>query len=105
MSKKLTSLEFERMEHYRLLKELRAKELAILNLQVDRIADKQRILELMIKNLDIERHSIVSDKEKVNKRAGKERDEYEVILSKIRKRARLTGKFGYNPDTLEIVQE
>lgn len=105
MTKKLTSLEYERMESTRLKRELRSKELLLLSQKAERINDKQHILELMIKTLELERRQVLDDKQTVQANLAKEKQENEELLNGIKKRLKISGKFGYNPDTLEIVEE
>lgn len=105
MPKKLSSLEAERLEYSRVLKELRQKETAFLAQAMERLSDRQKILELQIKNLDIERFLISKDREAVKAKTAQERKDHDALLEQIRKRLKLKGTFGYNPDTLEIIQD
>ena len=104
MTKKLTPLEAEKMEKARLLLELREKELLLVNSEHKALDHRQQILQLMISNLTIERHAANDKKAEVL--ASKERDKkvHDEFLASVRKRLKLVGKFGYNPDTLEIVE-
>lgn len=105
MTKKLSAFEVERLERARVLKELRSKEQVNLQLQFELVSARQKILELSIRLLDLDRHQIADDREKVNVKTATERKEYENDLAAIKKRLKLTGKFGYNPDTYEVITD
>lgn len=105
MSKKLSALEFERMERARLLKELRSKEGESLKLQSELINAQKRILELQISNLELKRRDVIEHQAKVNQKIADDKKQYEDVLTGIKKRLKLKGKFGYNPDSLEVVED
>lgn len=104
-SKQLTELEYERLEKSRLLQEFRAKEMEILKLQERHLSDRKTVLEMSIRNLSLERLEIERERQKVGASLEAEKEGHREILAGIRSRLDLKGEFGYNPDTLEIVQD
>lgn len=104
-TKTLTELEVERLEKHRLLDEFRAKEIEALDLRLSQLQEKRTILELSIRNLEIERRNLLDAKTTVLKQREKDRLERVTHLEQIKARLNVKGNFGYNPDTLEIVQE
>jgi len=103
--KRLTQLEYERLEKLRLLQEFRGKENQILALRERSIADRKAVLEMSIKNLGLERLEIERECQKVTAALANDKQEHTTLLEDIRSRLGIEGKFGYNPDTLEIVQD
>lgn len=105
MSKTLTALEFEKMERARLLKEFRSKEAELIEARAKLVNARQQMLELSIKNLEIERRVINEDRDKLSSQRESDRKAYEEVVEGVKKSHSVEGKFGYNPDTLEIIEE
>lgn len=93
------------MEHARLLIALREAETALIAEKRKGVDARQQILQLTIANLTVERRALHDEMEKVKSNRNSEKDEHELFLASVRKRLKLPGKFGYHPDTLEIVEE
>lgn len=105
MTKKLTPIEAEKMERARLVFELRDKESALVAEKRRGLDSKQQILQLMISNLTIERRELNDELEKVQVKKTSEKKAHDEFLATVRKRLKLTDKFGYNPDTLEVMED
>jgi len=105
MSKKLSPIEAAKMEQARLLIALREAEAALITEKRKGLDARQQILQLTIANLALERRALHDEMEKVKANRNAEKESHETFLASVRKRLKLPGKFGYHPDTLEIVEE
>ena len=103
--KKLKKDEFLQLELEHLNSELLTKDKEILEFkrQLNRLTKSN--LQHMIKDLDYECLSLKTELNTVEIKREKQKDKRNIVLSKIRKRLKLSGKFGYNPDTLEILED
>lgn len=102
---KLTSLEFETLEKHRLTVELQR---STLNLH---FAEKQN-LELTAKVLELKREIAIrslanKDAEMSQIRSSIEKmlDAQALASSKVTKRLKIKGRFGYDPETLEVIPD
>jgi len=66
---------------------------------------KKKVYEFLIKDEDIcikDANKIIDEK---NKSIDSIREQSENVIESIRKRLKLSGKFGFDPDTLEVVED
>lgn len=99
--KALTQVEFERMERYRLLKEMRALENKNLNLRIALIEAQKKVVAT---SFEKEAVAIISEQNALRVKQDAEENERKELMAAVRDRLQIGDKpFGYNPDTLEIV--
>ena len=82
-----------------------SKGLEILELQKQAVKDRRTILMYTIKNLDfqeLEMNQKIADVKRDIENNSEKRKKY---IESIKKRLRITKRFGFNPDTLEIIEE
>jgi hypothetical protein len=101
--KKLTELEFERLEKNRAILNGIEGEVKLEKQRLSEVDLRQKILELMIANLNVERLGLSKNITGLNERKMREKSHHEEVLAKIKKRLKIKGAFGYNPDTLEVI--
>ncbi len=102
--KELLPIEFERMEKERLTRELRDKERDYVRLKIAGLQDKKKILELMGRCYATDEKLAHDDLAAIEAKCAAEKTKHEAFVSTIRERLGLEGRFGYNPDTLEVIQ-
>ena len=100
----LTPLEFERLEKARLQSELRQKDSLVLRLKLSSLKDKRKILELTSRCYDLDEKLLSEELATLDSQAVLEKKAHEGTLQEIRARLGITGRFGYDPDTLEVVK-
>ena len=93
-----------RMERARILLELREKELALVAEKRRGCDSRQQVFQLMLTNLTIDRRELNDEHEKTLARKLSDQKVHEEFLATVRERLGLLGAFGFNPDTLEIVE-
>jgi hypothetical protein len=103
--KKLLEVEFERMEKARVLRELRAKEVALVDLKAKFLDAQEMILKLQVKCLEIERRVCADDRDTISGRKRMDAEAAEENMSKIKERLSIKGRFGFDPDTLEVIED
>jgi hypothetical protein len=104
--KKLTELEVSNLEKSHVISDLRKAEDEIIKLRKCRIEDRKTILQMSIERISFESKNILDDEKELNKRKEIDNKARETILAEIKKRLNLkNSNFGYNPDTMEVVQE
>lgn len=101
---RLTPEEAQKLQHFRLTKQLRDKEAECLRLKVHGIHQARKMLELSSKGLDLDEKLLTDEQRHVEQVAHKDRLENERYLEVVRTRLGIAGAFGYHPDTLEIVE-
>jgi len=102
--KTLTEIEYEQLERYRALEELQKSRQDCIKYQTDIIELKKINYDLAIKALSVDKFVISENKKQIDNETIKVMAKKNIIHDVIRKRLSLNGKFGYNPDTLEIVE-
>lgn len=102
--KLLTALEVAQMDHYSLLKEYRRKERECVSARQATVEDKKAIAQLSIRCFESDAEKLAEEMKAVEKRSLQDKEKQEALLSGIRERLGLTGRFGFNPDTLEVIQ-
>jgi len=101
-TKKLKKEEFFELELTHVNDELLKKECEILNLKKQLAQSRKSTLKYMIKELD-EGCVVVNEELGILRlRVEKNKKTRDSCVDRIRKRLKLSGKFGYNEDTLEI---
>jgi hypothetical protein len=103
--KRLTSLEFERLERARVLKDLRAKEQECLRLKQQAVKDRRKVLELTARCYDLDDKLLFDELTALETKTRSEKDGYDKLLGEIKERLAIAGKFGYHHETLEIVED
>lgn len=103
--KVLTRLEFEQLENGRLRRELLEKELLLADMKRERVADQKKILDLMIQCQEIDRRNIQAEKDSTLGKLRALKAPHDEVKREICVRLGIEPgtKFGYDPDTLEIV--
>ena len=104
MPKTLLPDEALRMERARILLDLREKELALVAERRKGCDYRQQACQLMITNLTIDRRDLNDEHEKTLAKKLSDQKTHEEFLATVRERLGLLGAFGFNPDTLEIVE-
>lgn len=99
---RLTDLEAARMEFHQALASGRQEATKVLALENRRIEDQERILNLMLKNLEIDRLKLQNAKNEFNANTAEQEKGYEKFLGTIRERLGIKGHFGFDPQTLEV---
>lgn len=102
--KVLTQTEFERLERYRIESDLRKKEFEYLEAKNQHIIDRDLIINLMHKNLEVDRMKLEKERETLAIATQRTKQDREKTLKAVKDRLSLTDRFGYDPDTLEIVE-
>lgn len=101
--KKLTDAEFEKLERFRVEGELRKKELDYLEAKNQHVNDQEIIIQLMQKNLEVDRLKLAKERETLITATRKTKEQREQLMETIKERLELKGRFGYDPDTLVVV--
>lgn len=102
--KLLTALEVAQMDYYNLLKELRAQERENVTARQECVANKKSMAQLSIRLFENEAEKLTGELKAIEKRSLQDREKQEALLTDIRGRLGIDGRFGFNPDTLEVIQ-
>jgi hypothetical protein len=102
--KTLTEAEVERLEKHRLLCEFRDKELELIDSKVEAIGLQTTIHKLSLRNLELTKNELLSKKRETSEKSQADKISRVKTLDKIKSRLGIEGNFGYNPDTLEVIQ-
>lgn len=104
-TKKLTKTEFyklqwfsERAARLRLEEELKRKDIRIK--QLNRV-----ILQYKIRDEDLEISSLEKEEQNIKAQAKELKLEQSEVLKRVRKRLKLDGRFGYDEETLEVIED
>lgn len=100
--KKLKQSEYLELELEHLMVDAVEKDKEIAQLKMDLAHSRMSTLKYMIKELQMEKVQLADDLQNLSKKREAQTKKRSALLDKIRKRLKLSGKFGYNPDTLEI---
>ena len=103
----LTELEAERMERFRLLKDMRAQEDVILTQRARILELQKQNFDLLIGSLKNQDAEVSRDKAGVRAKAAKDKEGQAALMDSIRERlGMIPGQsFGYNPDNLEVITD
>ncbi len=101
--KKLDKVEFFELELSQANAEILKKEHQILDLKKQLSQSRQATLKYVMKELDVERLDINNELKSLNVKVEKQKKIESLCIADIRKRLKLSGRFGYNSDTLEIL--
>ncbi len=104
MAKKLKKDEFFDLESQHVSKELLDKDKEILELKIELFKSRKSILKYMIKELDVDCVRMDKELKDFDKKYEVDSKKRNEILDRIRDRLKLLGRFGYNSDTLEIIE-
>lgn len=100
--KKLKKSEYLALELHYKTKEVLDKTREILELKLNLIQSRKSSLKFMLTDLDRDYVRINSELKDFSKQY--KSTEMNILLDKIRKRLGLKGKFGYHPDSLEVIE-
>jgi len=105
MTKKLTKTEFYKLQWYNERAERMKLEQELLRQQVKVKQLNRALLQYKIKDADLEITSLDREAKNVEAQAKELKSEQSDIMKRIRKRLKLNGRFGYNEETLEVIED
>ena len=101
--KKLTQEEFFALETNHLKQNLFDKELSIISKDIQNLDTEVSLMKMTIENLSFKKANLIAHQSNTIKKRQTHIDDHQCELEAIRERLGIKGRFGFNPETLEIV--
>lgn len=103
--KKLTKEEFLELELLHAKSDIMNREKVILELRKELIDMKKSLLVYANKEMEVNLVDLDKTLSALNKKAEDGKKERESSIGKVKKRLKIKGRFGYDPDTLAVLEE
>lgn len=105
MTKKLTEAEHALIEKNHLQKKLCEKDEEILQYKLQHINNQKHILELQSRLLESQKQQISEERKAIEHNKSQADQAKNDHMDAVRERLGLSGRIGFNPDTLEVLDE
>lgn len=105
MTKKLTKTEFYKLQWYNERAERMKLEQELMRQQIKIKQLNRVILQYKIKDEDIEINTLDKECKHLQTQAKELQTEQSEVLNRVRKRLKLEGRFGYDEETLEVIED
>jgi len=102
MTKKLTEVEFERLERGHALKALRARELELCKLREEKIKERENFLKASLSLLQVERQDVAKNRNQVIAAIKSDEESNNAVKKAICERLKISEPLQYDEDTLEV---
>jgi len=99
----LNEVELTEFKKFDALKTSAASLEKLLNLKMENLTLKESQSQLILKDIGHQRKDIIDDRSKLSKERADLQKKYEDFVESVRKRLKIKGNFGYNPETAEVI--
>lgn len=105
MTKKLTKTEFYKLQWYNERSDRMKLEQEILRQQIKIKQLNRALLQYKIRDEDLEITSLDREEKHLKAQATELKSEQSKVIDRVRKRLKLEGRFGYDEETLEVIED